>query len=345
MRGKGGKERVVPLGEEAAYWLAPYLRDGAASARARRCDALFLSARGRRLDTSTLRRSSQPPPPAARVRDAPARGRRRPAHDPGAARPRVAVDDADLQPRRRPAPAARLRPSAPALVVSAGGQPPNRVSCRARSPTPTSTASCSCSPRRRSPRTVDAYRRDLAVARRLPRRAGRRRVDVEELERWVAADAARTGSPPRRSRAAPPPCASFFRHQPLIGGAPDNPAAELSLPRRPRRLPRTLSPAETERLIEAANGVTPRGAARPRARRAALRRGAARLRGRRPRRARPSTSTSRIVRVARQGRQGADRAARAARPPRRCAATSRSAGRTSTGATGPTSSSTPAAAR
>ena len=26
--GKGGKERVVPLGEEAAHWLARYLRDG-----------------------------------------------------------------------------------------------------------------------------------------------------------------------------------------------------------------------------------------------------------------------------------------------------------------------------
>src|SRR5581483_7752269 len=53
---------------------------------------------------------------AARVRDAPARGRRRPADDPGAARPLVAVDDADVQPRGREAPAARLRPVAPTLV-------------------------------------------------------------------------------------------------------------------------------------------------------------------------------------------------------------------------------------
>ena len=54
--GKGGKERVVPLGEEAAHWLARYLRDARPALGARRDDALFLSVRGRRLDTSTLRR-------------------------------------------------------------------------------------------------------------------------------------------------------------------------------------------------------------------------------------------------------------------------------------------------
>jgi site-specific recombinase XerD len=77
VRGKGGKERTVPLGEEAAHRLALYLRDGrpqlalkagspagkAGSARpqtgasgARAENAVFLSARGRRLDTSSLRR-------------------------------------------------------------------------------------------------------------------------------------------------------------------------------------------------------------------------------------------------------------------------------------------------
>jgi len=56
VRGKGGKERVVPLGEEAARWLALYLR-GARPELARGAEnAFFLSARGRRLDTSTLRR-------------------------------------------------------------------------------------------------------------------------------------------------------------------------------------------------------------------------------------------------------------------------------------------------
>jgi len=55
-RGKGGKDRVVPLGEEAAYWVARYLRDARPALARGAEDALFLSATGRRLDTSTLRR-------------------------------------------------------------------------------------------------------------------------------------------------------------------------------------------------------------------------------------------------------------------------------------------------
>jgi site-specific recombinase XerD len=55
VRGKGGKERVVPLGEEAAYWVALWLRERPKLARGAD-DALFISARGRRLDTSTLRK-------------------------------------------------------------------------------------------------------------------------------------------------------------------------------------------------------------------------------------------------------------------------------------------------
>jgi site-specific recombinase XerD len=56
VHGKGGKERVVPLGEEAAHWLALYLREARPQLARGACDAVFLSARGRRLDTSTLRR-------------------------------------------------------------------------------------------------------------------------------------------------------------------------------------------------------------------------------------------------------------------------------------------------
>jgi site-specific recombinase XerD len=55
-RAKGGKERVVPLGEEASAWLARYLRDARPELARGANDAFFLSARGRRLDTSTLRR-------------------------------------------------------------------------------------------------------------------------------------------------------------------------------------------------------------------------------------------------------------------------------------------------
>jgi len=59
--GKGSKDRVVPLGEEAASWVARYLRDARPALAARACDALFLSARGKRLDTSTLRRLAPHP--------------------------------------------------------------------------------------------------------------------------------------------------------------------------------------------------------------------------------------------------------------------------------------------
>ena len=56
VKGKGGKERVVPLGEEAAYRLRRYLEDSRPELARGAEDALFLSARGRRLDTSTIRR-------------------------------------------------------------------------------------------------------------------------------------------------------------------------------------------------------------------------------------------------------------------------------------------------
>jgi site-specific recombinase XerD len=56
VRGKGGKERVVPLGEEAAHCLARYLHEARPQLARGAENALFISARGRRLDTSTVRR-------------------------------------------------------------------------------------------------------------------------------------------------------------------------------------------------------------------------------------------------------------------------------------------------
>jgi site-specific recombinase XerD len=54
--GKGAKERVVPLGEEAALWLRRYLADARPLLARDARNEVFLSARGRPLDTSTLRR-------------------------------------------------------------------------------------------------------------------------------------------------------------------------------------------------------------------------------------------------------------------------------------------------
>jgi site-specific recombinase XerD len=59
--GKGAKDRVVPLGEEAAHWLARYLRDARPSLARGAENALFLSTRGKRLDTSALRRLTPHP--------------------------------------------------------------------------------------------------------------------------------------------------------------------------------------------------------------------------------------------------------------------------------------------
>jgi len=109
---------------------------------------------------------------------------------------------------------------------------------------------------RGSPRTVDAYRRDLA---RLATFRGGNVADasVEELERWIAAMRADGLAPSTVARRASA-VRTYFRHLVLIGTRSENPAASLQLPRRPRRLPRALSPAETERLIDASVGTTPR---------------------------------------------------------------------------------------
>jgi site-specific recombinase XerD len=56
VRGKGGKERIVPLGEEAGHLLARYLREARPELVRGAQNAVFVSARGKRLDTSTLRR-------------------------------------------------------------------------------------------------------------------------------------------------------------------------------------------------------------------------------------------------------------------------------------------------
>jgi site-specific recombinase XerD len=56
IRGKGGKERMVPLGEEAGHLLARYLTEARPELVKGAQNAVFVSARGKRLDTSTLRR-------------------------------------------------------------------------------------------------------------------------------------------------------------------------------------------------------------------------------------------------------------------------------------------------
>jgi integrase/recombinase XerD len=109
---------------------------------------------------------------------------------------------------------------------------------------------------RLAPRTVEAYRRDLAH---LCGWLGRSPADAsaDDLAAYVAqlrADGLAPTTVARRLAAV----RSFFRHQVLLGVRTDNPAANVELPKRRRTLPRTLSPSEVERLLDAAAGTTPR---------------------------------------------------------------------------------------
>src|SRR4029079_12706427 len=95
---------------------------------------------------------------------------------------------------------------------------------------------------RRAPKTVEAYRRDLAQ---LGAFLGKpvAKATLEELERYTAqlrADGLSGATIARRTAAA----RSFYRHQQLLGAREDNPAAAGQLPRRARTLPKTLSPGE-----------------------------------------------------------------------------------------------------
>ncbi len=126
----------------------------------------------------------------------------------------------------------------------------------ARTPDPEVAQFLAVSAARLAPRTVEAYRRDLtafgAWLGRSPTTAS-----TEDLERYVSelrAEGLAATTIARRLAAI----RSFFRHEVLIGKREDNPAADVGLPRRARKLPRTLSPGEAERLVEAANGTAPR---------------------------------------------------------------------------------------
>jgi integrase/recombinase XerD len=109
---------------------------------------------------------------------------------------------------------------------------------------------------RLAPRTVEAYRRDLNH---LAEWLGRSPAEAssDDLAAYVAqlrADGLAPTTVARRLAAV----RSFFRHQVLLGARDDNPAANVELPKRRRTLPRTLSPGEVERLLDAAAGSTPR---------------------------------------------------------------------------------------
>jgi integrase/recombinase XerD len=126
----------------------------------------------------------------------------------------------------------------------------------AHTPDPELEAFLALSAARLAPRTVEAYRRDLTTLAEWLRRPPST-VSTEELERWIA-ELRAAGLAPATIARRVASIRSFLRHLVLLGSVSVNAAAELELPRRIRRLPRTLSPGEAERLIDAASGTSPR---------------------------------------------------------------------------------------
>ena len=127
--GKGNKERLVLIGKPALRAVQTYIREGRPKLIGKKTsNAVFLNRFGGRLTVRSVQMTlakyamaggHQGRGHAARaapyVRHAPARRRRRPALRAGAARPRVAVDDADLHARH-----------ADQVQRSVHGQPPRR---------------------------------------------------------------------------------------------------------------------------------------------------------------------------------------------------------------------------
>jgi site-specific recombinase XerD len=123
-------------------------------------------------------------------------------------------------------------------------------------PDPSLDAFLALSRARLAPRSVDSYRHDLEhFAGWLGRQLAT--ATTEDIERYLAElrAAGRASTTIARRLAA---LRAFYRQSVLLGARPESPAAAVATPRRIRRLPRVLSPAEAERLITAANGVTPR---------------------------------------------------------------------------------------
>ncbi|MBP7149779.1 MAG: tyrosine recombinase [Acidobacteria bacterium] len=116
-----------------------------------------------------------------------------------------------------------------------------------------------------SPRTVDAYRRDLeslaSFAARAPagRAAAERLEDVgeAEIQGWMRRERARGMSPATRARRLAA-IRAFLRFLREDGRREDDPARRLDAPRRRRPLPRVLLEGEVEALL-AAPDDSPRG--------------------------------------------------------------------------------------
>ena len=218
VRGKGGKERVVPLGEEAAYHLRRYLERARPELARGAENALFLSARGRPLNTSSLRRLLPNP---HRLRHAFA------TH--------LLEGGADLRTIQELLGHSSL--STTQVYSHVDAKRLRKVYDRAHPPSLTATAWPIRTWRASSPCSQPGARR----ARSTPTAA--------TSPTWRLTSVARRRTRARRrSRAGSPTCApgqapssvarraaaarTFYRHLVALGQRADNPAAEVDLPRR-----------------------------------------------------------------------------------------------------------------
>lgn len=108
---------------------------------------------------------------------------------------------------------------------------------------------------RYSPRTVDAYRRDLASWAAFTT-GGAREAELDvasvtpsDLRQWLA-DMARRGLAPATQRRRLQALRSFYTWMMRYHGLSANPAADIPLARMPRRLPQVIHPQETQTILD-----------------------------------------------------------------------------------------------
>lgn len=109
------------------------------------------------------------------------------------------------------------------------------------------------------PNTLLAYERDLADASAMLARAGATlaKATAPDLERY-SAGLERRGLSAATSARRLSALRQFYKFLLLDGVRKDDPSAQLEPPRKPRRLPKTLSPEEVDALVTAAGaGGTP----------------------------------------------------------------------------------------
>ena len=103
-----------------------------------------------------------------------------------------------------------------------------------------------------SPRTIDGYRRDLALLSGIEADRGWRAISQSDLRRWIAQQS-RSGAAPRSIARRLSAWRGFLDALAEQGGIEANPARGLRAPRAGKRLPKALSPDQALSLVQAAD--------------------------------------------------------------------------------------------